>query len=222
MRKFKYIILLLIIVLGVGIVKSNKLIIETKVSNQNLFSQYLKYFKSQTIPFKMNREYVLGLGSSCDSFKEIRNDLLEYIPSELRRKYLNSKFKGMYLLPNYNKMKIVLLLNKYINEYDANITKVHIVIYSEYGKILDYKELAGFNLDIWESFLEINDKYILEQKSYKFKINKNPKFAKYFHLVETSSVYKINLTGLIKEINKVKKEGYFEGELNGYSLIKSL
>jgi len=220
MIKLKFIIPFLIIIGGIVGIKSNNLAIETKDLKQDLFSQYLKSFKHQTLPFKMDRGDVLRIGNSCNSFVEIDGDLSMYIPVELRKKYANSKFRSLYVLPDKNMVRTVLLLNEFINEYDTNVKLVHMVTYNEHGRVLDYKELAGSNPDIWESFFEINDEYILKQKYYQFRINKNPLLAKYFHLIETCCEYELTALGLIEETNKVKREGYFEGHLNGYTFIK--
>ncbi|WP_421920914.1 hypothetical protein [Marinifilum sp.] len=219
MRKNKRFLIIPILILCAGLGMSTKLLTSSNCMKQDLFSDYLRTFKEKSLPVKLSRKHVLELEDLNNNLTEIKDSLLVFIPSELRKNFTSSTFKRLYLLPKHCNNKVVLLLHKFINQYDANVFKVYMVIYGNSGNILDYKELAGFNLDVWEAFLAIDENYKISRKVYNFKLNDDLQ-AEYFHLLETSYEYELNTRGFIKELSKFKQEGYFDGDSSGYKLVE--
>lgn len=222
MTKLRFIILLIISASCLGEVRPNIEASEAKCSNNNLFSHYLTAFEVQTLPFKMDRKDVLRLGNLDNSFPEIKDSLKLFIPEELRNSHPNSTFRSLYLLPNKNDITTVLILQNLVNKYGAKVIKTHIVTYNTDGKILSFQELAGVNIDVWETLILINSEYVIKRRNYQFKINKDIENIKFYHSIETIFTYEIKLDGSIDETKKLIREGYFKRDWTGYYFVKPL
>lgn len=218
MKKIKYFILLFISVSCLGGIKPGNTDVETK----RLFEQYLLAFEKQSLPFKMDRKAVFGMVNNTDSYFEITDSLQIFIPDELLKNYPDSEFRSLYVLPEYGDIILVLVLQDFIDEYGIRIVRNHIVTYYLTGKIIDYQELAGVEIDIWEAFFEINNDYTVKRKLYQDRINNDKEEIKYFRLIETCYEYTISNAGLIEEARRTAREGYFEGDWTGYNFVKPL
>lgn len=225
MTQFKFFIFLLLSTLWIEGLKSQNDVLETTVSNKELFSQYIMTFKAQSLPFTLDRKGVFGLTKhNYDSkpFSELKDSFSVFVPEELKSSYPNSHFRNLYLMPSQNDVTIILLLQDILRGDERNNIKTHMITYDKNGNIINFQELAGYNTDISETFIKINNDYKIERWMYQFKINMDKEHANLFHLIETLFEYKINSEGIIEEIGKCKREGYFEGDWTGYDFVKSI
>lgn len=216
MMKINYLIFPFIIISCLGDIKSNNNDYEIKT----LFEQYLFAFKRQDLPFMMDRKAVFEMMNNADSFFEIKDSLKTFIPAELLKNYPNCIFRSLYILPEYNEIILVLILQDFKDEYDMRVVKNHLVTYNSNGVILDCQELAGVVIDAWEAYFDISDEFTLDRKLYQRRINSNIEENKYSYLVETCYEYHINHVGLILETNRTTRGGYFEGDWTGYNFVK--
>ncbi|MDR2815626.1 MAG: hypothetical protein LBB62_02850, partial [Proteiniphilum sp.] len=184
--------------------------------------QYLLAFEKQDLPFKMDRKAVFEMINNADSFFEIKDRMKIFIPMDLIKDYPDSKFRSLYVLPEYNEIVLILILQDFINEYNMRVIKNHIVSYDKNGVVIDYQELAGGVIDAWEAYLEIANSYTVKRKLYQYRVNNDKEEIRYFRLIETCYVYTINNAGLIEETKRIEREGYFEGDRTGYSFVKPI
>lgn len=203
------------------------------VSNYNskdFFHDYISNFKDKSLPFSIDRDKILSLNNDYSSFIEIKDSLKRFIPEELRKKQPDSKFISLYSLPENNGNIPVLVLQDLINKYDINgelyevrEVKTYLVIYNNYGKVLDYQQMAGVVIDAKETFMTINEKNIIERKKYQFKMPEDNDMRQYSLISQTIYKYKLMSNGKIKEVKKQEREGYFDFDKEGgYQFVKPL
>ncbi len=220
MKQRNFIVLVILVLLDISSCKSQSESKEYKHNKEHLFSQYLSTFKLQTLPLLLDRKGVFELKNISDSLPDIKDSLTMFIPKKLFNDHPNSIFKSLFLLPTKKDITIVLLLQDLVDKFGARIVKILLVTYDRNGKILDFQELAGVNIDVWESFMNITQEYMIEQKNYQFKINNDKELAKLFHLIETTSIYKVRDDGVVEKVEEQKKEGFFKGSWNCYTLVR--
>lgn len=218
MKNLIYCIFLLISVSCTGGIKPNHVADRKK----RLFEQYLSLFEKRDLPFKVDRKAVLSIINNADVFFEIKDSLKIFIPKELIEKHPDSKFRSLYVLPENNEIVLVMIFEYHIEGYDNEVVETYLVSYNKSGVVLDYQELAGAKIDIWEAFLEINSNYTVRRKLYQLRINTDKDKMRYARLVETCFEYTINNNGLIKETQRTAQEGYSEGDKSGYYLIEPI
>jgi hypothetical protein len=188
----------------------------------DLFNKYIGVFKTKSIPFHMDRQQVLDLRNNINSYTMIVDSLKQFIPDELKKTHPVSTFRSLYLFPKKNDITTVLLFQDFINQYEMEVIKSFLVTYNVKGIIIDYQEIAGVNIEVWETFMSVNDNFIFERKNYKFRIHNDKENIKYFSSVETTSKYEIKTDGKIELLYESKIEGYFEGTNEGYKYVKPL
>ncbi|TKG87737.1 hypothetical protein EYV94_27980 [Puteibacter caeruleilacunae] len=212
----KFFIVILILYMGVGL--STSVLSNSNGARKDLFLDYLKCFNEKSLPIKLNRTQVLALEDLNNSLTEIDTNLHAFVPAELKKNFNDSKFKGLYVLPKKYGKNVVLLLHGYVDQYEANVFKLYLVIYDDDGDVTDYQEVAGFILDVWEAYLSIDENYDVRKKTHNYKINRDSKYA---ILVETNYIYRLSAIGLINEQSKFSREGFFDEDSHEYKFMKN-
>lgn len=220
MKKISYFILTLISVFCLTCMRAK----DTDTHTNLLFEKYLLAFEKQKLPFKMDRNAVFEMVNNSDVFFEIKDSLILFLPDDLINNQPNSKFRGMYLLPEYADIILVLVFQEFIDEYDTRVVKNYLISHDKTGLVIDYQELAGVLIDVCEAYLEIFTDFTVNRRLYQRRMNnsKNEIEMMYASLLESFYEYSVSKTGLIEETKRTAREGYFELDLTGYSFVKPL
>lgn len=185
-----------------------------------IFQEYLNTFEKKNLPLLMDSSSALHILD--DTKKIIEDDFQQFIPMGLKKQYPNNNFRYLYLLPNNKDIIVTLIFQEYMDKYENDIVNQYIVTYDTLGNVIDYQELAGYFIDMWDAFMSISDDYTIKRDLYNFIPfpEKEPKYNKYFLLEQTISEYRISESGAIIETKKITREGYFDGDIQRYHLIK--
>ena len=140
-----------------------------------------------------------------------------FIPIELIEKHPNSTFRGIYKLPEYGDVFLVMVVQEFLQKYGNEAAIAFIISYNRNGVIIDYQILGGQIVDVWESFFEVKQEYNIIQKSYRHEFNIDIKGCICF--LETIVEYNISSDGHITETHSISREGYFESILSGYRYV---
>lgn len=221
MKQLNFIILLLIITINSKCYNIGKNNLKFEIIGKDLFSEYLETFKSQFLPFSIDRKELYELSrkiSEKNSFAVIKDIYKKYIPSEIKINYPESNFRSLYALPDLNDIKIVLIAQviEFGNEQD--FLKIYMLNYNSNGEILDYHEVAGYKTDITEKYMQIEEGYKIKTKLYHFKLNNDEQNLNLSHAIETTHNFELNSKGGIVVKGISKTEGYFELYSKGFKL----
>ncbi len=194
--------------------------------DKELFANYLDTYKAQSLPFNLDRKGIANLRrTDIKHYFKLNGAYNKFLPNEIGKidSLNSSNFSSLFLLPKLNDITIVLLMQDILIESPQyNPTRIHMISYNKDGGIVDFQEIAVFHPDVSEAFVRITDNYEIEKRSYQFKLNTNKEFSSLFYMIESIFKYKVSAFGIVEEVSKSKIEGYFEGNEEGYKLIKKL
>ena len=200
--------------------------LNNKNLDENKFSQYLALFNNHPLPLKFDRQMLIKVKYADKmAFKSITNNYSEFIPEALIREgVLNSSdYRALYLLPENNKINYVVIaqyLTIESSQYDP--VKIFLISYNGNGGIMGFIELALFHPDISESYASISNFIEVEKKIYQFKMNTSVEYSNLFYMIETTIKYKLNDQGSFDELNRKVVEGFFQGNENGFKIVKEV
>ena len=203
---------------------------QNESNGQQLFEKYLKTFKSQTLPFIVDRKSMFNLSKVVydtikrtyipNIYSEFDPQYTIFIPNEIRFNNPKNEFRCLFVLPSVNQITPVIISMDGFQDNEQNTLSLFLITYNRDGKILGSYLIGGYTIDVSEKFFEISHDCIITW-NYKFLNNPGNSSPSLFYLLETQETLKIDSTGTITKIKETSRKGYFEGNWKGYFYLKS-
>lgn len=190
------------------------------------FEVYITGFQIKSLPVIINRDDMsdlsstvydsIGMGYNRSKYPIISDKNKNFIPGEILALGDEHVFRAIYRLPEVNKIIPVILAMDILVEGEQREMWLFLVTYVDNGTIIDYINVSGYEIDVTEKFLSIDNKYQIITKSYQFMEYPDANDDGYSYALETISSFSVSKDGKIMRTEESSKKGYFEGSKEGY------
>lgn len=197
-------------------------------SSERLFNSYLDSFKDCNIPLILDRDRLFDL--SYVSYDSVRQEHIEnssfvisvtfdkFIPSDLEIEGQN-KLRSLFVLRNIMGLHLMLIAKDIFEDGEQIALELFVVTYDKSGGIIDMLEVAGYKIDVYDGYFEIEKDFKIISKSYEFKQYPDSNPQNYSYAVETVSTYALETNGKLRKAQEKSREGYFSDGEKGYVFV---
>ena len=201
-----------------------------EVDQKSHFSGFLNLFESKPLPLDINRKTVFELSktvydSVSNSYKENKFPILKsnyntFLPKEIQDNKTEENTRCLFRIPSINGMILIVVAKDFIKNHEQEMLKLFLISYDPNGNILDFKNLAGYKIDVEEQFCKIGSDFGIVIKQYTFKESPEKNRLDLFYLKQITTNLEIDKRGKIIKNTEQNTEGYYKGDWSGYLLVK--
>jgi hypothetical protein len=198
-----------------------------KTEESKKFENYFEKFRKTDLPFKIDRNNLFSFDKMIYD-KDSNIHKLNVYP-ELDKKYFdylilnnneNVKYRFCFSIKGTKNYKAVVIIRDVIidDEDDQSQVWLDLYTYNNEGEIIDLLTLAGYEIDVKEQFVFINNNYEIQIDSFTFLPNPKDDFEHIF-ANQTTNKYAISSNGKITLTSSNVKNGKFKLIDGIYTLV---